>query len=367
MSMLSIKKLTIPASILFVVAMFIGASSTASAAVVIQYHHISEETPKATSISPALFAQHMAYLYENDYQVVALEDLVADLKNKKLPQEKTIAITFDDGYRSVYSEAFPILKKYAWPFTVFVNTKPIQQNLAQFVSWGELREMAEHGATIANHSFSHPHFLRLENDETEKQWRERITREILSAEKQISDNTGQAHRLFAHPYGETNSQVNLLLSELKFVGFGQQSGPLSLLSDLATLPRFPFGGPYGDIDDFKVKVASLPFPMEAATLTINQGKSLSDGVLPLDDARPVMELHFNTSSITRQINCFASGQGEIPVVVSDNIALVQAPKPLPVGRSRYNCTSVSNELGRFYWYSQLFIRRQANGEWYYEP
>lgn len=345
----------------------LGLVSPSFAATIIQYHHVSNDAPYATTITPALFAEHMAFLHDNNYRIVPLEELVTDLKNKKIPTEKTIAITFDDGYRSVYDEAFPVLKKYAWPFTIFVNTKPIEEKLAQFVSWQELNEMAKHGASIANHSYSHSHLLRYQYNESEQQWQERITTEILKAEQQIEDHTGQHHRLFAHPYGESDSAVNALLLKLHFVGFGQQSGPLSVQSNLAVLPRFPFGGAYGDMEDFKLKVASLPMPAQEILLKTNNGELLKDGVLPLTETRPILELAFKDSTLAERVRCFASGQGAIPVSHSSGRILVQAPRAIPLGRSRYNCTSTSDISGQFYWYSQLFIRRQKDGEWYSEP
>lgn len=350
-----------------IVMLLAGLVLPSTAATIIQYHHVSNEAPYATTIRPALFVEHMAYLHANNYRVVALEELVTGLKNKKIPDEKTIAITFDDGYRSVYEEAFPVLKKYAWPFTVFVNTKPIEENLSQFVSWQELSEMAEYGATIANHSFSHPHMLRYQNDETEQQWQQRITTEILKAEQQITKHTGQAHRLFAHPYGETDSKINALLLNLQFVGFGQQSGPLSLQSNLAALPRFPFGGAYGEMEDFKVKVNSLPMPVREIRLTTSEGERVDDAVLPLAEKRPILELLFEDVELANRVNCFASGQGAISTVLRGNRVFVQAPQVIPLGRSRYNCTSTSGVAGRFYWYSQLFIRRQEDGDWHPEP
>lgn len=332
------------------------------AAVVLQYHHISDQTPAATSTSPELFRQHMAHLDEAGYEVVPLEDLVARLKTGKALPDKTVAITFDDGYDSVYQVAFPVLKRYGWPFTVFVNAEPLKQEQSKFVSWGNLREMAGAGATIANHSYSHPHLLRRQGRESDAEWRERIKEEILRAEEAIREETGQNHRLFAYPYGEYDRASQQLLKQLGFVAFGQQSGPLSDRDDRQALPRFPFGGPYGTMDDFKVKVASLPMPLTKANVP-----ELKDTVLPRSLTRPTLELSFGEKDLASRIQCFASGQGAIPVQVQNGSVTTRAPKDLPVGRSRYNCTAMSGQSGRFYWYSHLFIRKQPDGEWYPEP
>lgn len=343
-----------------------GFSAAGHSAVVLQYHHISENSPAATSTSPKLFRQHVEHIDEAGYSVLPLEDLVAKLKAGEALPEKAVAITFDDGYDSIYTEAFPILKKKGWPFTVFVNTKPLQQGIRQFVSWDQLREMADAGATIANHSYSHPHLQRRKLGESDRDWRQRIEDEVLRAEQTIAEQTGQAHRILAYPYGEYDLATKALLRELDFVAFGQQSGPLGNDDDLQALPRFPFGGIYGGMDDFKVKVASLPMPLDKVEARDGR-KHLQDTVLPQGSERPQLILTPARAGLARQIQCFASGQGAIPLEVEERRVVAQAKSPLPVGRSRYNCTAMSEQSGRFYWYSHFFMRKKADGEWYAEP
>jgi poly-beta-1,6-N-acetyl-D-glucosamine N-deacetylase len=343
----------------------LSVSVNVQAAVVLQYHHISEETPAATSISPRLFREHMAHLKQSGYRVLPLEKLVAHLRAGEALPDKAVAITFDDGYASVYTVAFPVLKHYGWPFTVFVNTKPLQQGLDQFIGWDKLREMASAGAAIANHSDSHPHLLRRQAGESERQWRQRVKEEILKAENTIAAQTGQRHQLFAYPYGEFDQTTRDLLAEMGFAAFGQHSGPLSVYDNLQALPRFPFGGVYGAMDDFKIKVASLPMPL--ATVEVRAGeKRLEDTVLPQGVAHPSLMLTLAQDGIADNVRCFASGQGVIPQQTMGRHITAQAEKPLPVGRSRYNCTAMSKEAGRYYWYSHFFIRKQPNGEWYAE-
>lgn len=344
----------------------LGFSAGAHTAVVLQYHHISEKTPAATSLSPELFREHMVHLKQEGYSIVPLETLVASLKTGEALPDKAVAITFDDGYDSVYTAAFPVLKDYGWPFTVFVNTQPLQQSLSQFVSWDQLREMAEAGATIANHSYSHPHFQRRRTGESEGEWRKRIKDEILNAEETIAKETGQQHRILAYPYGEYDQATKALLAELDFVAFGQQSGPVGSNDDLQALPRFPFGGAYGGMDDFKVKVASLPMPLAEVDVH-GGGERLKDALLPQSVERPRLTLTLAEDGLARRVQCFASGQGGVPLEVEGRRVIAQAKTSLPVGRSRYNCTATSNQAGRFYWYSHFFMRKKPNGEWYAEP
>lgn len=345
-----------------------GCNGMCSAAVVIQYHHISENTPKATSTSPALFKQHMDYLANNDFTIVPLEELTALLTAGKTLPDKTVAITFDDAYDSVYSEAFPILKKRSWPFTVFVNAKPLEQGNKQFVTWEQLREMTAAGATIANHSWSHPHFLRRLENEDDKDWQQRMKNEIELTQQKIQQEIKQDHRILAYPYGEFDNATKALMKQMGYVAFGQQSGPLNAIDDLQALPRFPFGGVYGEIDDFASKVQSLPLPLTSApTFSDENNRQLTEVLLPQNVAQPQLQLNVKDAAIAKRIQCYASGQGAIGVRVEGNIVVAQANRALPVARSRYNCTAPSEQRGRYYWYSQIFIKKQANGDWYPEP
>ncbi len=338
------------------------------AAVVIQYHHISDATPAATSTAPAVFAAHLDYLADNGFQVVPLLHLVALLHQGRPLPDRTVAITFDDGYRSIYDSAFPLLKARGWPFTVFVNSQSHDRHLANFMSWDQVRELVAAGVTIGNHSHSHTQLLRRQAGETASQWEARVTAEIIEAEKRIEAETGQNQRLLAYPYGEFNNALRRLLKRIRYVGFGQQSGPLASYSDLQALPRFPFGGRYGDAGDFAIKVNSLPLPLATARKSIllhgDSGGVLADLLLPPGVTRPKLGLRLVQGFPSSRLTCFASGQGQMPVRVEGEWVFTQAPLPLAVGRSRYNCTAPSAEQGRFYWFSQPWIRKNPDGSWY---
>ena len=300
--------------------------------------------------------------------MLPLQEVITTLIAGQSLPDKTAVITFDDAYDSIYTQAFPLLKENGWPFTIFVSTQALETGLKGFLTWDQIAEMGDNGATIANHSHTHTHLLRRLEQESEAAWRKRIRTDIVTAQELIERHTGQTQRLFAYPYGEYNHAVKEIVSELDFVGFGQQSGPLPESNiDLLVLPRFPFGGAYGDANDFATKLATKPMPIEGVTvLSSPKGQALTDTLLPNDVDRPVLEITLRRElKITAQ--CFASGQGAIAVNNTDRLIVARANKPLPVGRSRYNCTAASDEAGRYFWYSQFFIRKQSDGNWYSEP
>lgn len=345
----------------------LGAVSLAApiqAAVVLQYHHVSDSTPAATSVTPERFKKHLEYIEDNDFQVVPLEDLVAKLKAGDALPDKTVAMTFDDAYESVYDTAFPMLKEREWPFTVFVNTDPIDGNRNGFNSWDELREMADAGATIANHSTEHSHLQRRRSGESQEAWEQRIKAEVLDAEERIKEKTGQEHKILAYPYGEYSNELKAMLDEWEFVAFAQNSGPLASHSDLLALPRFPFGGPFGAPDDFATKVNTRPMPVQAIGRFDD-----TDLQQPLEDVivkagqKPVLVLELEDASLAQRVSCFASRQGAIETRVDGNKLITQANEPLTPGRVQYNCTAGSDEQGRFFWQSQQWLVTDKEGNW----
>ncbi len=333
-----------------------------SALVVLQYHHISAKTPTDTSIAPARFRAHLDYIQQAGFSVMDIRDLRARLQDDAGLPDKSVVITFDDGYRSVYVNAYPELARRQWPFAVFVNTKAHDEKNPLYMSWDELREMSQRGAVIANHTDSHPHLIRQQRYENHRQWQRRRQREIGFAEQRIKEEIGRSYRLFAYPFGEYDQALKRHLREEGYLAFGQQSGPIAANSHHQVLPRFPFGGVYGGGEDFATKLLSLPFPQSRVKVTADDGKVLPDPELPAAVGRPVLRIASPLLPYLDGVACYASGQGKIEAEIRGAVLVAQAMRDLPPGRSRYNCTARAGG-GRFYWYSQLFIRRHADGSW----
>jgi biofilm PGA synthesis lipoprotein PgaB len=350
-----------------------GLPTQTSAAVILQYHHVSSDTPPSTSIDPDLFEEHLEYLAENDFDIWPLPKLIEHLKNKQALPDKVVAITFDDAYRSVYTEAFPLLKERNWPFTIFVSKDQVFDNSKDFLSWGELNKMAAQGATIANHTGSHVHMVRRQGGENKQQWLSRITEEVRATEQIIQQKTGQNHRLLAYPFGEYTHEVQELIAELGFIGLGQQSGAVGLSSDLLALPRFPMTNVYGAMSQFPDKVRSLPLDVK----DVLPGQHLlTDDNLLESGLKLIIDGKYSNLS---QLSCFLSPYGKMPIKVSENsnhdkepkqqVVLIKGPIKLKAGRSRINCTLPASDpefRGRFHWYSHPWIRKPDNGAWYSE-
>jgi biofilm PGA synthesis lipoprotein PgaB len=326
---------------------------------VLQYHHVSSSTPASTSISPEQFSEHLQWLAENDFTIVPLPQALAQIRAGATLPDKTAAITFDDGYLDNYATAFPLLRQRNWPFTVFINPEPHDAGRSGWASWEQLREMSAAGATLANHTTFHAFLIRAKDTETKADWLDGIKQDIEFAEQRIKEETGQSQKLLAYPYGESNQEIRQLVAEMGFTAFGQQSGTVSSSSDFADLPRFPLSGIYSSLDTFTTKMLSLPMDVRRATPISVSG----DNTLAYSENRPVLTLQLATEEYI-PLNCFASGQGAIPVEFKgEGLYEIQAPIALSNGRSRYNCTHSSKWSGRFHWYSYAWVRRDSNEKW----
>ena len=317
--------------------------------VILLYHHVATDSPPSTSISPEDFRGHLDYLRDNNFNVIPLDRLIEGLQNKEILPDKAVAITFDDGYISIYETAFPMLQSYGFPFTLFLSTGPIDRQQTNYINWEQIMEMSDAGVIIANHMVEHPYMLEREDRESDADWIARQETELLLAERRILDETGQSHRYLAYPYGEFDPTIKNLLAEHNFVGLAQNSGAIGVYSDFLALPRFPLASIYANLDTARQKMDTKAFNVE-----------LLEPVSPVTTVRnPSVTLQFNPGSYNlSQIGCFANSQ-PLPMewIDRENGILAITPTEEYRGRRwRYICTAPVPGERRFYWYSVQWIK-----------
>ena len=336
---------------------------TANDAVILMYHNVSNDSSPLTSVRPEVFKQHITYLADNNFNVWSLSKVLYYLESAHSLPPKTVVITFDDAYTSVYKEAFPVLKAKGLPFAVFVTTKYISDANQNFMNWNQLRELQQFGAEIGNHSHSHAHLIRKHKNETHKQWKHRISGEIINAQSILEQNVEAPIRVFAYPYGEFSNSLKGILRELGFIGLGQHSGVLSRTSDFQAIARFPMATGYDEIDDFSMKLVTRALPVTILSPT--------DGVLSNRHKLPELKLQLLAGDYKKSaFACYVSGQGRASITWENfdkGIVSIKAKENLKAGRSKYNCTAPSiNEHNIYYWFSFLWMKPEADGSWYRE-
>jgi peptidoglycan/xylan/chitin deacetylase (PgdA/CDA1 family) len=177
------------------------------------YHRFGSRSSQLT-VTPAAFEAQMDYLARSGYNVVPLSRLTGFLDGKEALPRKTIVVTIDDGYRSTYEIAYPILKKYGVPATVFLYSDFIGASDA--LTWPQMKEMADSGLIdIQPHSKTHANLALRLPDETEAKYRERVRREVDAPISVIQERLGIRSVVYAFPYGDVNDTV---LDQLKRQG-----------------------------------------------------------------------------------------------------------------------------------------------------
>ena len=337
-------------ALLFYFASLVSATSVIAAndAAIVLYHHVATDTPASTSLSPDQFRAHLEFIRDNDIEVIALDALVAAIAaNQPLP-DKTVSITFDDGYLSIYTEAFPMLTEFGFPFTVFISTGPIDREQRNYMNWDQIRELSEAGVIIANHMVEHPYMLEKLPSQDQATWLAVQREELLLAQDRIKSETGQDHKLFAYPYWEYNEEITDMLDEIGFVGFAQNSGAVNSTSDMTTLPRFPLASIYANLETARTKFLSKAFNVSL----------LAPSTPVTSSNQPGATLQFSPGDYSlAQIGCFYDGEAMALnwIDAEKGIVEISPTKPASGRRWRYICTAPDPNSNRFFWYSVQFI------------
>ena len=171
---------------------------------VFAYHRFGD-APAALTVTTALFRQQMEYLCTHGYRVVSLDDLVSFMRGERPLPRNSVVLTVDDGYRSFYEIAYPILLEYGYPATLFVYTDYINRG---GVRWREIEEMVASGLVdVQPHSKTHANLAVFQAGETADEYTKRIEREIAEPTVLLSGRLVRPMHYYAYPFGDTNDYV----------------------------------------------------------------------------------------------------------------------------------------------------------------
>ncbi|MDN4502269.1 polysaccharide deacetylase family protein [Alteromonadaceae bacterium BrNp21-10] len=178
------------------------------------YHQFTDDDQDRSKmvVSKREFEEQMAYLKENNYQVVSLREVSAFLKGEQALPDNAVVITVDDGYRSYFEVAYPILKKYGFASTMFVYPDFIGAGLA--LSWKQVKALEDDPLVdIESHSKSHDSLSIKPNGESEAKYNKRLKEEVETTDRIFKRRIGKRSLYFAYPYGNSSKQLVELLAK----------------------------------------------------------------------------------------------------------------------------------------------------------
>lgn len=182
---------------------------------VLMYHSIDDSSWKY-GVSPADFEQQMNHLAQKGFTVVPLSRVVNHALGREVLPDKSIAITFDDGYADLVSDVLPIIAKHRFPITVFLTTNMATGdtfgNLPR-ITWDEVAMLSKSGLVqFEAHGHDHHNVKMLRGDE------EKLSKEILGCKQDVERHTGKPVRYFAYPAGHRNKETAAFLARNGFEG-----------------------------------------------------------------------------------------------------------------------------------------------------
>jgi len=204
------------------------------------YHSINLNSTNNLIITPQEFEKQVKWLKDNEFTPLFLEELYSMLTTGKNIPSKPVALTFDDGYQSLYTEAFPVLQQYGFSATVFLiagycgkdNQWPGQPSFIpamNLLTWEQIDEMARYGIEFGSHTFHHP---RLDNLPAGALYDEIVLPKLV-----LEGRLGRPVTVFAYPYGRYTDLVKDMVKSSYEAACSTQPGLARPVSDRYGLER----------------------------------------------------------------------------------------------------------------------------------
>jgi peptidoglycan/xylan/chitin deacetylase (PgdA/CDA1 family) len=227
---------------------------------ILMYHRIADSGPsdlRRYRLEPAELERQLDHLRSAGYRGVTLEEWrVACERRRPLPG-RAVLLTFDDGYSDFASQAWPLLRRYGFPATVFLVAGEMggasrwDSELggdAPLMSWREARRLRSRGVEFGSHTVNHPPLTSLSNAD--------VVREAARSRALLAEHLGSPPSAIAYPYGDCDCAIAHLVGACGYTfGLTCDEGHAELEQSLLLLPRIEVRGDQ-DFEDFVAKLSA---------------------------------------------------------------------------------------------------------------
>ncbi|MHB1020966.1 MAG: polysaccharide deacetylase family protein [Acidobacteriaceae bacterium] len=208
---------------------------------ILVYHRFDKTKAGATTITVATFKSQLDWLTAHHYRVIPLRSVVENLQGREsVGDSAVVAITADDGHRSIYTEMFPIILQYKIPVTLFIYPSAIS-HASYALTWKELEEMKQSGwVDVQSHTYWHPNFRKAKARLSQSEYKDFVAFQLLRSREVIANRLGGKVDLLAWPFGISDPYLE---AEALHSGYGaafNYSGGLAQVGcNLFAIPRIP--------------------------------------------------------------------------------------------------------------------------------
>lgn len=321
-------------------------------AVILAYNRIGEDNYPQTSLRQSDFETHINELTNGSYNVLPLSEIISSLKSNAPLPPKTVAITFEGGYKSALKYAIPQLLERKLPCTVFFSSNNGNKETNEYMDWRDIKSLKRH----KNVSFgilpaSYTRVTELNSIENK--------RLLNKARIDYRDHLKQEATFFSYPFGQYDERYKDVIKDQGFnAAFGLQSGVAYNSMDFYNVPRFTLTDGFGDIERFRMLVNALPIP----AIDIQPENHV------IKDSEPLFGFSVpqKYNDILNSVSCFISGLGKAKLEkIGNNRIEIRPPHALENGRVRINCTANTGtqDIPQWHWFGMLYtIDNQSDYE-----
>ncbi|HEX4706112.1 MAG TPA: polysaccharide deacetylase family protein [Candidatus Udaeobacter sp.] len=298
------------------------------------YHRLVDKVRfPGTEITPAAFEAQMKELKDRGITVISMQDLLAWKRGEKSIPPRCAVITFDDGWKSQYEVAWPMLKKYGYPVTMFIYTEGVRGGSlggGEAITWEQLADMRDNGVDIQAHSATHQDLReghnimlissggkRARTKLTGPQYQQWVQNEVVGSKQLLEQRLGIKVNCFAVPFGNYNENVKELARnagyEAMFTVYGQ---PITFTSPMDSIGRYAIEANKPKVFADAIKMIGAPTSGGVAVAEVG-AKDLSTQPADGDTVRTALPLiKANLSGVGQidpsSVQMRVSGLGVVP-------------------------------------------------------
>lgn len=236
---------------------------------VLGYHDFSEkESETAMRIRTSKFRKQMEVIRQLGITVIPMADFIAWKDGLKEIPQKAVVITIDDGWKSTYTEAYPILKEFGYPFTVFLY-KDYVDGGGKALTTAMIKEMMKHGATVGSHSVTHPfpQAVKANRKRGSETYGKFLDKEMGESKRFLESKFDVPVTTYAYPGGFFTEEMLTKAGEVGYTHlFTVQPGKVKRMNPNEILPRYIILGNYDKIFDFALTFRDSQTDLPAGTI-----------------------------------------------------------------------------------------------------
>ena len=288
------------------------------------YHRFGDERHQSTNTTLQELEKEFEYFKTNNYKVVTVSQIAQKIRNGEDIPENWVAFSIDDAYKSFYTNALNIFKKYNYPFTLFVYVESTQKKYPDFMTWEEIKETSKYGE-IALHSYGHKHLTKLSNEE--------IFDDTKKAYDMFVEKLGFKPLGYTYPFGEYDERVKDVIKKFDFEYIANQNnGSVNSKSDIFDINRVALVGDVNLKEKLKYKTLEANW--------IEPKEYPKDGILK--------NVKVQVDPSIKNAKLFISTYGWQDIKVKNGIIDVKLNKKLNLNRNRVAISTdyytISNKL-----------------------